>query len=197
MKNSIGYSRYLAVTGTMKILKGEKEEAAIVVRLLSNRISTLSDRGIVIMKNNILSISSGSRPRFKEFFASAFGQVQQIVNQKFDSMFSFFEETSGKLAEKFVHGYELAVNYKNSLFSKQKKEEPGNAKLAEQTVKKGLIVVPSTSKDEEVTKKIQQNFSDQIKVDITDENSGIITPVFKDKEGDKYLYMMVPLSEQN
>ncbi len=197
LKNSIGYSRYLAVSGTMEILRGEREEAAIVVRLLSNRISALSDKGIAIMKNNILSISSGSSHGFKEFFASAFGQVQQIINQKFDFMFSFFEEASRKLAEKFVSGYELAVNYKNSLFSKQKKEEVNNAKLAEQTVKKGLIVVPSTSNDEEVKKKIQQNFSDQVKVDIQDEKSGIITPIFKDKEGDKYLYMMVPLSEQN
>jgi hypothetical protein len=197
LKNSIGYSGHLAMSETMEILKGEKEEAAIVVRLLSTRISAIGNQGIAIAKKDILSIFSGKRLEFREFFASAFGQAQQIVNQKFNSIYSFFQEASRKLAEKFVQSYELAINYKNSLFSPKQKEEANNAKLAEQSVKKGLIVVPSTSKDEEIKKQIQQNFSDEVKVDIKDENSGIITPVFKNKAGDKYLYMMVPLSEQN
>jgi hypothetical protein len=58
----------------------------------------------------------------------------------------------------------------------------------------GLILIPSTEKDEEVKEKIEVVFSDEVKVEPTDKTSGIITPIFKDGEGQKYLYILVPVS---
>lgn len=58
---------------------------------------------------------------------------------------------------------------------------------------KGLVVIPSTEKDEETVKKIKESFSDEVKVEIKDETSGVITPVFKEREGEKYLYILVPV----
>jgi len=75
----------------------------------------------------------------------------------------------------------------------------GPEKIAEEKpipkpTKEGMIVVPSTDKDEEVKKKISESFSDETRVEIKDETSGIITPVFKDREGEKYLYLLVPIN---
>jgi hypothetical protein len=55
------------------------------------------------------------------------------------------------------------------------------------------VVIPSTEKDEEVVKKIKESFSDEIKVEPKDETSGIIIPVFREREGEKYLYILVPV----
>ncbi|PIR72196.1 MAG: hypothetical protein COU42_02120 [Candidatus Nealsonbacteria bacterium CG10_big_fil_rev_8_21_14_0_10_36_24] len=59
--------------------------------------------------------------------------------------------------------------------------------------KEGLVVIPSTEKDEEIKVKIKESFSDEVKVELTDKTSGIITPVFKTGEGDRYLYILVPI----
>lgn len=59
--------------------------------------------------------------------------------------------------------------------------------------KEGMLVIPSTDKDEEVKKKISESFSDEVKVEPQDETSGAIIPVFKEGEGEKYLYILVPV----
>jgi hypothetical protein len=64
--------------------------------------------------------------------------------------------------------------------------------LAE-TEDRGMVVVPSTADDEALKEKIKTSFSDEVKVEPTDESSGIITPIFREKEGEKYLYIMVPV----
>ncbi|MDD5146510.1 MAG: hypothetical protein PHN39_02115 [Candidatus Pacebacteria bacterium] len=58
----------------------------------------------------------------------------------------------------------------------------------------GLIVIPSGGEqtDTAIKEKIKLSFSDEVLVEPEDDNSGIITPVFKNKAGDHYLYMMVP-----
>jgi len=59
--------------------------------------------------------------------------------------------------------------------------------------KEGMVVIPSTEKDEAIKEKIKLSFSDKVRVEPTDESSGIIIPVFKDREGDKYMYVLVPV----
>jgi len=59
--------------------------------------------------------------------------------------------------------------------------------------KEGLVVVPSSDKDAEMKEKIKQSFSDEVKVEMTDKTSGYITPIFKTGEGEKYLYLLVPI----
>jgi hypothetical protein len=58
----------------------------------------------------------------------------------------------------------------------------------------GLIVIPSKGEQTDIAikEKIRLSFSDEVLVEPEDDNSGIITPVFKNKTGDHYLYMMVP-----
>jgi hypothetical protein len=57
----------------------------------------------------------------------------------------------------------------------------------------GMVVVPSSDNDELQKQKIKESFSDEVVVQQTDNDSGIIIPIFKNGEGEKYLYMMVPI----
>lgn len=57
----------------------------------------------------------------------------------------------------------------------------------------GLVVVPSTDKDEEIKEKLRRSFSDEVIVERVDETSGIIRPIFRKVAEQAYLYMMVPL----
>ncbi len=68
-------------------------------------------------------------------------------------------------------------------------------KLIPESTKQGIVVVPFTERDEEIKKKLKASFSDEIKVEPKDETSGYIIPVFRKREGEKYLYIMVPVRE--
>lgn len=61
--------------------------------------------------------------------------------------------------------------------------------------KKGMIVIPSQgeTQDEKTKAKIRESFSDEIEVELKDADSGVITPIFKEKKGDGYMYLMVPV----
>ncbi len=73
------------------------------------------------------------------------------------------------------------------------KEEIPEEPIVPKPAREGLAVIPSTEKDEEVKKKIKESFSDEVKVEPKDEISGIIIPIFREREGEKYLYILVPL----
>jgi len=66
----------------------------------------------------------------------------------------------------------------------------------EPEVKEGMVVTPSTDQDEEVKEKIKEVFSDEVEIKEQDNSSGIITPVFKEEDGEEYLYIMVPIKDQ-
>lgn len=60
----------------------------------------------------------------------------------------------------------------------------------------GMVVVPSTSNNDAKEEAIRNYFSDEVVVrPDTDGSSGIITPVFRERNGDDYLYVLVPISE--
>lgn len=73
------------------------------------------------------------------------------------------------------------------------KEEIPEEPIVPKPAREGLVVIPSTEKDEEVKKKIKESFSDEVKVEPEDEISGIIIPIFREGEGEEYLYILVPL----
>ena len=64
----------------------------------------------------------------------------------------------------------------------------------EKETKIGMVVVPSSENDTVFKKQVAESFSDEVKVEIQDETSGTITPIFKEKVGDRYLYIMVPIN---
>ncbi len=60
---------------------------------------------------------------------------------------------------------------------------------------RGMVVVPTNENTDRdgVVNKIKQSFSDEVVVTEVDEESGVITPVFKDSRGDDYLFVLVPI----
>ena len=59
----------------------------------------------------------------------------------------------------------------------------------------GLVVMPSAGPetDQQVKEKIKSSFSDEVRVEPKDQESGIIIPIFKEREGESYLYITVPI----
>lgn len=85
---------------------------------------------------------------------------------------------ASKIAGKFRNGWQTLAR----LWSGPEKE-----------TKTGMVVVPSDENDAAFEKQVAKNFSDEVKVEIQDETSGIITPIFKEKIGDRYFFIMVPI----
>ncbi len=82
---------------------------------------------------------------------------------------------------------EVFIGEKKTKFVKEKTDlQPGE--------KAGMVVVPSTDKDEEVKEKIKSAFSDEVKVTPKDKTSGIIVPIFKERVGPEYMYVLVPVN---
>ena len=112
--------------------------------------------------------------------------VSQTTAIAFNSLSDFFETARNAFSQtikNFTFALSRGINKIkeiSKLAIKQPKEE-------------GLVVIPSTGKDEEVIKKIKESFSDEVKVEPKDKTSGIIIPVFREREGEKYLYIMVPM----
>ena len=121
--------------------------------------------------------------------------------------FRFFGDNTAKLAKNVLDVWDYFANNVRAIPNKlagvfQKKENLA-VKTGEEIVfkpvplaeQKGLVVIPSQGedKDEQIKEKIKQSFSDEVKVQQKDAESGIIIPVFRDKEGDNYLYLMVPM----
>ena len=73
----------------------------------------------------------------------------------------------------------------------EKKEVKTEVEKPEQ--KEGVVMIPSSEKNKENEEKIKEAFSDEVKVEPKDEISGIITPIFREKEGQEYFYIMVPI----
>ena len=110
-------------------------------------------------------------------------------------------ETSSIIGKKIVEAgltlkdaYYYVVNFikgKPKIASREPTEIAQEKTVPEE--KEGMVVIPSTDRDEQVKEKIKESFSDEVTVEMEDKNSGIITPIFKDGEGEKYLYIMVPI----
>jgi len=107
------------------------------------------------------------------------------------------------VGEKIVRGYKEANDFLErkiiQTFTGPKTEVAQEPEVTEEQIPKpteeGLVVVPSTGKDEETIKKIKESFSDEVKVELKDETSGIIIPVFREGDGENYLYLIVPINK--
>lgn len=61
--------------------------------------------------------------------------------------------------------------------------------------KEGFVVATEKNMDKDSQQKIKENFSDEVNVKIIDDTSGVITPIFKKGQGEKYIYMLVPVKK--
>lgn len=99
---------------------------------------------------------------------------------------------------------ELKNQIKQELEKEMKQELQRLAQEAGSDPNTGIMVMPSSGdmKQDEIRRKYLQNlanlFSDKVEVSLDEEGeSGKITPIFKDKRGDDYIFVLTPINQQN
>jgi len=122
------------------------------------------------------------------------GMGKKVV-QGYKTTNDFLERQIGRAFPKF------SIKEEPELVQEPKTAQPPPSQpVAEEPIpqptEEGLVVIPSTDKDEETVKKIKDSFSDEVKVELKDETSGIITPIFREGDGENYLYILVPIKNQ-
>ena len=107
------------------------------------------------------------------------------------------------ITEKIFNFGREVKSYVRNLFDRTKSFFASKEKTEEKIVidkpekeKEGLVVWPSGDDDEEMKKKIIENFSDEVLIETKDSLTGVIIPVFREREDDKYMYMLVPIEEE-
>jgi hypothetical protein len=179
------------------------------ISIANNGVSPLMNAGksvaIGTLENGIHagSFASNSIPNSIEFFESssaatieaignsisAFGKnINAIAMRIHDSAIAYVNSVFGKVAVRPDHHISEAPNV-------PAQETPSSNE------NEGMVVVPGTGEqhaDAAKISKIQQTFSDEVSViPSVDGKSGIIRPVFKDTKADDYLYVLVPIGENN
>ena len=110
---------------------------------------------------------------------------------------SLYGETQ-KMARQTNHALSgIALNLKSSanIFS-----SPGNQQIASHEgnrEREGVVVVPSTTPQTEIDR-IHESFSDEVDVSFDDPDStaGVITPIFRERDGDQFRFLLVPVKEK-
>jgi len=105
-----------------------------------------------------------------------------------------FRQTGRYISQLFKKAYQFVTRPWRISLSQEERitEEQIVPELGE---KEGMVVILSTEDDEEVKEKIKTAFSDEVRVEPKDDSSGIIVPIFRDREGDGYLYVLVPIKD--
>ena len=103
----------------------------------------------------------------------------------------------GEIAREYIGWLGEHVRLVTQIFRPETKPMAQEVPQAES---RGLVVVPSSANeadDEKIKEQIRQSFSDEVSVTPYDEESGIITPVFRERRDEDYLYILVPLRDEN
>ncbi len=115
------------------------------------------------------------------------------------SLWVFIKDKSTSLLDMLNEKYKVAFGIMNPVEVDESFNDVYRLKKEEE--KEGVVVVPFENDEEalEMKAKIETMFSDDVVVAPDDSGrAGIVKPVFGAKEVDqKYLYMMVPLNEEN
>lgn len=97
--------------------------------------------------------------------------------------------------------YDLTVHEEKGMELKLPKEDIGGVKASQAAILsgiEGIVIAPSKNKydNADTIEQIKNSFSDEVKI-IPDEGggSGIIQPIFRDSDGDEYIYILVPVQE--
>ena len=112
---------------------------------------------------------------------NTFKEYAQWLKESFESRAPRFKNIyvviDNFIEEKITQGYRIVVKVPEP--SKKIPEE----EVVPQPIKEGMIVIPYPEDEEGVKMKIKESFSDEVRVEPRDETSGIVTPIFKGREG--------------
>jgi len=154
------------------------------------------DFGLKQKKENIGKFARdiGENIRYKISLAQKFvTRVIQRVVKGAKLLVRIVDESGRFIGSKFGDAYRFITQS----WRQKAAERQGvpKEKLLPKPEKEGVIVIPSSEKDEEIKQKIKASFSDEVRVTPRDKTSGIIIPKFREREGQEYLYIMVPVNE--
>lgn len=119
--------------------------------------------------------------------ATAFGSVQLQHNRLIERV---GDAASTAAASVYGIGHLQEVQVANTMDSLAKVD--GSSVKSESL---GMVVLPGS--DAKGVENIKESFSDEVVVSQKDSTTGVITPVFKNSEGEEYLYLMVPIDQSN
>ena len=138
--------------------------------------------------------------------STAQGSFDRLAAGVFTRLSGAFKSAGNALANLFkfetefttvvVNDASQPLNENTAPSNEDFKERPSNPSGS----KEGLVVLPpgdEESNDERIAR-VKKSFSDEVRV-IPDESgtSGVIQPIFREVRGDDYLYVLVPLEEEN
>ena len=148
------------------------------------------------------SVGSAGKSYLNWFEENLFGLTNEIfygIQSAHKSIVSGIRSLGEQVGQRFVkQSHNTPTSLPETLpVAGPTKTEPNPAEpLVPIAEKKGLVVVPSSKDNEQLVNQVKQSFSDEVLVTPQDEDSGVITPVFRNRVGEDYLYILVPIPEQ-
>ena len=143
---------------------------------------------VVVFGASLKDVGSGYVSWFSKNISRLTGEVSNGVYAAHRSAVRVVHSLGEQLGRRFVRSDSSIV---------QKELETSHNSSIPKNPRQGLVVVPSSDSNEQVKEQVKQSFSDEVTVIPQDDESGIITPVFRDTKGDDYFYILVPLPEAN
>jgi len=143
---------------------------------LKNKVFSFGN-SVKVFAGNFQQRSGDALYSLKEGAVQGFDNLIFAVSEKAKNIFAFMGRRTGASAG------QVAVTEGASPVVSQDKQ--------------GMVVLPVQGDEEKTKEKIKSFFSDEVEVAPRDADSGIITPVFKEKKGPGYMYMMVPINNKN
>ncbi len=159
----------------------------------------LNDTLIKPVKNFFVDLSD----RFSQYVSYGI-QALKKFGKRFPKTIQGIGESINQLTKNFVRiilynlsrPFRLSYQFITHLWQRPE-EGTSQKKLLPKLKKEGLVVIPSAGRGkqelDEIKESIKASFSDEVRVIPEDENSGIIVPIFREREGQEYIYLMVPV----
>ncbi len=144
---------------------------------------SFEDTAMIIVVMGSKEVRTSTMDTFKDYGLWLKSQIPKIKTGYF--------ATDDFVKKKLVQGYQIITRPFIKVY--QLVVSPPEEPEILETTEEGMVVVPSTEEDEEMKRKIKEAFSDEVRVEPKDETSGIIIPIFREREGQEYLYIMVPM----
>ncbi|HOX30269.1 MAG TPA: hypothetical protein P5080_04255 [Candidatus Paceibacterota bacterium] len=151
-------------------------------------------RGAIFSTNNVLTEASDAfylaTKDLRDFFRYLiYGRTEVYVVTE-------SPEVEDVVFEKSVDALEEEISdYTSSRFSDFRKEFGFTDKDGKPSVKRGTVIIPRSGKTEKMMTDLERSFSDEVEMNPTGENTGIIVPIFRENKGEEYIYIFVPVKD--
>jgi hypothetical protein len=146
---------------------------------------------------------SGAGKSFYDKYAALNNWVEDKIIGCYNAI-AYFWRKDGTEAEKQVTkkdvgfvGEEVDILEENIISDIEERFEQFRESAELEEERQGVIITPLEPGKEakDGILELKDKFSDEVEIQPVDESSGIITPIFREKKGDEYLYLMVPIKE--